>query len=106
MADSCYESTKILCLQIYLPRELKPVMVFIHGGGYLSGDGGDDFYGAEHFMDRGVVLVTLNYRLGPFGFLSLGDDVVPGNQGLWDQRMALEWVRDNIAVFGGDPNKV
>ena len=81
-------------------------MVFIHGGGYLSGDGGDDFYGAEYFMDRGVVLVTLNYRLGPFGFLSLGDDVVPGNQGLWDQRMALEWVRDNIAVFGGDPNKV
>ena len=81
-------------------------MVFIHGGGYLCGDGGAAFYGAELFMDYDVVLVTVNYRLGPFGFLSMGDEVIPGNQGLWDQRLALEWVRDNIAVFGGDPNKV
>ena len=81
-------------------------MVFIHGGGYLCGDGGAAFYGAELFMDYDVVLVTINYRLGPFGFLSMGDEVIPGNQGLWDQRLALEWVRDNIAVFGGDPNKV
>ena len=81
-------------------------MVFIHGGGYLVGDGGIDFYGAEWFMDYDVVLVTVNYRLGPFGFLSMGDEVIQGNQGLWDQRLALEWVRDNIAAFGGDPNKV
>ena len=57
-------------------------------------------------MDYDVVLVTVNYRLGPFGFLSMGDEVIQGNQGLWDQRLALEWVRDNIAAFGGDPNKV
>ena len=93
-------------MKIYLPRELRPTMVYFHGGGYLVGDGGADFYGAEWFMDYGVVLVTVNYRLGPLGFLSTGDEAAPGNQGLWDQRLALEWVRDNIAAFGGDPNKV
>ncbi len=52
------------------------------------------------------VLVTLNYRLGPLGFLSMGDDTLPGNLGLWDQRMALRWVRENIHAFGGDPDRV
>jgi carboxylesterase type B len=51
-------------------------------------------------------LVTINYRLGTLGFISLGDDVMPGNQGLWDQKLALEWVQKNIASFGGDPKKV
>jgi carboxylesterase type B len=51
-------------------------------------------------------LVSINYRLGPFGFISTGDDVMPGNQGLWDQTLALEWVQQNIAAFGGDPKKV
>ena len=68
-------------MQIYLPRVLRPTMVYFHGGGYLVGDGGADFYGAEWFMDYGVVLVTVNYRLGPLGFLSTGDEVAPGNQG-------------------------
>ena len=50
--------------------------------------------------------MTLNYRLGPLGFLSTGDDVIPGNMGLWDQNLALKWVQQNIEDFGGDPNQV
>ena len=52
------------------------------------------------------VLVTLNYRLGPLGFMSTSDDVIPGNFGLWDQRLALQWVQKNILDYGGDPNQV
>ena len=51
-------------------------------------------------------MVTINYRLGPFGFLSSGDKDLPGNQGLWDQIEALKWVRQNIQYFNGDPNRV
>ena len=51
-------------------------------------------------------MVTMNFRLGPLGFMTLGDDNLPGNLGLWDQKLALEWVQLNIASFGGDPAKV
>ena len=57
-------------------------------------------------MDQDVVLVTMNYRLGILGFLSLETDDAPGNLGLWDQREALVWVKKNIRYFGGDPGKV
>ena len=85
---------------------LKPVMFWIHGGGFVLGDGGTGSYGPDNFMDKDVVVVTINYRLGTLGFLSTGDDVIPGNMGMWDQVMALKWVKKNIAAFGGDPNKV
>ena len=57
-------------------------------------------------LDRPVVLVGVNYRLGPLGWLSLGCEEAPGNLGLWDQRLALLWVREHISAFGGDPSNV
>uniref|UniRef100_T1IRA2 Carboxylesterase type B domain-containing protein n=1 Tax=Strigamia maritima TaxID=126957 RepID=T1IRA2_STRMM len=81
-----------------------PVIVFIHGGAYCSGSG--IMYGPRKLLDQDVVLVTINYRLHVFGFLSTSDKVSPGNYGLLDQIVALQWVQDNIDVFGGDPNCV
>ncbi len=82
-------------------------MVWIHGGGFFAGDGTTDLYGPERILDPGsVILVTLNYRLGSLGFLSMGDDVLPPNLGMLDQTEALKWVHKNIASFGGDPGKV
>lgn len=86
-------------------------MVWFHGGGFHMGSGDTDLYGPDYLLepaaaDEGVVLVTLNYRLGPLGFLSVPAAGVPGNAGLKDQAAALRWVRDNIAVFGGDPDRV
>ena len=87
-----------------------PVMVWIHGGALVTGAGSD--YPGELLSSKGVVLVTANYRLGPFGFLALAElsaespQGVSGNQGLRDQVAALAWVRDNIGQFGGDPGNV
>ena len=82
-------------------------MVWIHGGGFSAGTGGDQFYGPQYLLDRDVILVSVQYRLGPFGFLNLGmDGVAAGNQGMWDQREALRWVRENVDPFNGDPDKV
>ena len=90
--------------------EAAPVMVWIHGGGLTVGSG--DVYPGELLSSKGVVLVTINYRLGPFGFLALSelsaesDSGSSGNQGIRDQIAALKWVRDNIGQFGGDPSNV
>ena len=81
-------------------------MVWIHGGAFTSGSGTYGDYGPQYFMDSGVVLVTVNYRLGPFGFLSTASEEIPGNMGLWDQSLALHWVRDNINHFGGDEDQI
>ncbi|CAB0029994.1 unnamed protein product [Trichogramma brassicae] len=88
------------------PDQPRPVMVWIHGGAFNLGSGDNMFYGPDYYMRKDIVLVTLNYRLGIFGFLNLEDKLAPGNQGLKDQVMALKWVRDNIASFGGDPDRV
>ena len=82
------------------------VMVFIHGGAYVGGSGGQYYYGPQFLMDYGVILVTLNYRLGALGFLGLADYLAPGNAALWDQQLALSWVQTNIQAFGGDPARV
>nr|CAD7459869.1 unnamed protein product [Timema tahoe] len=103
-----------LYLNVYtpqLPRDGSssrnlPVLFWIHGGGWLSGGGTLGFYSPAFLMDKDIVLVSINYRLGPLGFLSTGDEVSPGNIGLKDQVTALRWVRDNIARFGGDPGSV
>lgn len=94
------------------PAAKRPVMVWIHGGGMVVGSGSRSFYDGAAFARAGVVLVTINYRLGPLGFFAhpaLGatsPDGTSGNQGLKDQVAALRWVHDNIASFGGDPGNV
>lgn len=84
----------------------RPVMFWIHGGAFLFGSGNDDLYGPDYLVKRKVVLVTLNYRLDVLGFLNLGIEEAPGNQGLKDQVLALRWVKENISNFGGDPDNV
>nr|XP_046491071.1 uncharacterized protein LOC124223293 [Neodiprion pinetum] len=84
----------------------RPVMVFIHGGAFILGDAGDMLYGPDYLVTGEIVLVSIQYRLGVFGFLNLDHEAVPGNMGLKDQVAALKWVKENIAKFGGDPNNV
>ncbi|KAF0293739.1 Liver carboxylesterase [Amphibalanus amphitrite] len=83
-----------------------PVMVYIHGGGFYFGAGDNVYLGPDYLMDENVVLVTFNYRLNVFGFFTTHDAAAPGNYGLLDQVMLLQWVRDNIGAFGGDPRSV
>lgn len=83
-----------------------PVFFFIYGGGFSEGTGDNDLHGPDFFMEQDVILVTFNYRLGVFGFMSLGDDVYSGNMGLKDQHLALKWTHDNIESFGGDKNQI
>lgn len=107
MSEDC------LYLNIWTPnldRSAKlPVLFYIHGGGLITGDGSEPRYDGESDAEKGVVVVTINYRLGVFGFLSLHElsrespHHVSGNYGLLDQRAALLWVRSNISAFGGDP---
>jgi len=90
----------------------RPVMVWIHGGAFTIGSGAQSLYESSRLAKRGdVVVVTVNYRLGAFGFLRLqeltgGRIPSTGNEGILDQVAALEWVRENIAAFGGDPGNV
>lgn len=88
--------------------KLKPVMVWIHGGAFLYGSNLNELFGPEYLMSEDIVLVSINYRLGVLGFLSLEDPSlkVPGNAGLKDMVLALKWVQKNISRFGGDPNNV
>jgi len=83
-----------------------PVMVWIHGGAFANGNSAVPMYDGRSFARDGVVFVSINYRLGIDGFAYLPDAPAPANRGLLDQVAALEWVRDNIAVFGGDPDRV
>ncbi|MCJ2179340.1 carboxylesterase/lipase family protein [Novosphingobium album (ex Hu et al. 2023)] len=102
-----------LYLNVWTPdggkAEPKPVMVWIHGGAFVAG-GADTYEGWQLACEGDVVVVTINYRLGVFGFVNFGEALglpaIPSNLGLRDQIAALEWVRDNIAAFGGDPEKV
>ncbi|XP_050348637.1 juvenile hormone esterase-like [Nymphalis io] len=99
-----------LYLNVYTPDlepyKSFPVMVWIHGGGFTSGSGNDDMYGPEFLVNKNVILVTLNYRLGALGFLCLDTEEIPGNAGMKDQIAALRWIQNNIQKFGGDPNNV
>jgi carboxylesterase type B len=88
-------------------KDLKPVMLWIHGGGYTSGTANDPTFDGGNIASRGdVVMVACNYRLGALGFLALDDGVTKGNYGLGDAINALDWVRRNIHDFGGDPERI
>ncbi len=109
MSEDC------LYLNVWSPGaddKKRPVMVWIHGGAYLSGSGSSHWYNGASFAAQGdVVVVTINYRLGVLGFLHLGEIggeeyAVSGNCGILDQVAALQWVQENIAAFGGDPNNI
>ncbi|BFZ11458.1 hypothetical protein BsWGS_14497 [Bradybaena similaris] len=108
LSDWDDQSENCLNLNIFSPslNSSNPVMVWFHGGGWRVGSSSDDIFDGTSLASRGVVVVTVNYRLGPLGFLTTGDDVMPGNYGMLDQVLALRWVRDNIRSFGGDPNSV
>ncbi|GJQ72647.1 hypothetical protein Trydic_g1309 [Trypoxylus dichotomus] len=101
-----------LYINVYTPQlpqtnaTLLPVMVWIHGGAFMEGNGSYTLYAPDSLVQQGVVVVTLNYRLGIFGFLSTADSAALENVGLRDQIFALQWVQNNIINFGGDPNKV
>lgn len=88
----------------------KPVLVFIHGGGFVEGTAAEPIYDGADLARKGVVVVTLQYRFGPFGYLDLSDlgkeYENSANNGLLDQIAGLQWVRKNIAAFGGDPSNV
>lgn len=85
----------------------KPVVVFIHPGGFYGGSAHSDQFGPQYLIARDdIVLVTINYRLSLLGFLSTGTKEAPGNNGLKDQVIALRWVRDHIRSFGGNPQSV
>ncbi|MBN1689485.1 MAG: carboxylesterase family protein [Dehalococcoidia bacterium] len=105
-----------LSLNIWAPEKtetgLYPVMVWLHGGGFSSGTGSMPLYDGTYFASIGIVVVTINYRLNVLGFLAHpgltaeSPDHSSGNYGLLDQIFALQWVQDNISLFGGDPGKV
>lgn len=109
-------SEDCLSLNVWTPaksaKEKLPVMVWIFGGGFMAGGTSEPRQDGENLAKRGVVVVSMNYRLGVFGFFSHpeltkeSDRRASGNYGLMDQRAALEWVKRNIAAFGGDPRNV
>ncbi|KAL4711654.1 hypothetical protein ACJJTC_011362 [Scirpophaga incertulas] len=100
-----------LHINVYVPNHVDqdyplPVMVWIYGGGFSGGFAGRYAHGPKWIVRHNVILVTFNYRLGPYGFMCLDTPEVPGNQGLKDQLLALRWIKNNIAAFGGDSDKI
>lgn len=88
------------------PNETLPVMVFLHGGGFVFGDADSSKLSPDFLLEQGVILVTLNYRLGILGFLSLGTPEYSGNMALKDQQLALKWIHSNIERFSGDNQRI
>lgn len=110
------KSEDCLYLNVWTPAksatEKLPVLVYFYGGGFSAGDGSEERYDGEALAKKGIISITVNYRLGIFGFLAHPELTAEsphkssGNYGLMDQHAALVWVQKNIAAFGGDPNRV
>ena len=109
-------SEDCLYLNVWTPsksgKERLPVLVYFYGGGFIAGDGSEPRYDGENMATKGMVTVSVNYRLGVFGFMAHPEltkespNKASGNYGLMDQSAALKWVKQNIAAFGGDPSKI
>ena len=109
-------SEDCLFLNVFTPENAKdgdklPVLVYIHGGGFTGGCGHEKHFDGPVWPREGIIGVTLNYRLGPMGFVclpQLAEETggFTGNYGLYDQMTAIRWVKDNIAAFGGDPENI
>jgi para-nitrobenzyl esterase len=110
MSEDC------LYLNVWAPvkkgKKLLPVLVYFYGGGFVAGDGSEPRYDGESMAAKGIVALTVNYRLGVFGFMAHPEltkespNKASGNYGVMDQAAALRWVKENIAAFGGDPAQV
>ena len=110
MSEDC------LYLNVWTPANKKgeklPVLVYFYGGGFVAGDGSEPRYDGESLAAKGIVVVTLSYRLGVYGFMAHPEltkdspNHASGNYGLLDQSAAIRWAKENIAAFGGDPNKI
>ncbi|XP_061177723.1 uncharacterized protein LOC133186505 [Saccostrea echinata] len=104
MSEDC------LHLNIYAPfptrqTSRRAVMIWIHGGGFIGGQG-TSIDGSRLVLKGDIIVVTINYRLNIFGFFSTGSSDTRGNYGLYDQQLAIKWVKENIVAFGGDPNRI
>ena len=113
--DEYTYSEDCLFLNIFTPETARegdrlPVLIYIHGGGFTGGCGHEQHFDGPVWPAKGVIGVTINYRLGPLGFVCLpelkAEAGFTGNYGLFDQLTAMRWIRDNIAAFGGDPENV
>ncbi len=105
-------SEDCLFLNVYAPKNAKnaPVMIYIHGGSFTGGSADEGHINGKDYAKNGIVLVTINYRLGPYGFCSHPDlakgDGTCGNFGLYDQVASIRWLRDNVKAFGGNPYNI
>ncbi|XP_041981655.1 acetylcholinesterase-like [Aricia agestis] len=98
-----------LNLNVFVPKtvtENKATYIFVFGGKFLNGHSLMEIYGPRYLVRHDIIVVTFNFRSGPYGFMCANIPEIPGNQGLRDQYAAIEWVRDNIRAFGGDPQKL
>ncbi|RZB39244.1 COesterase and/or Abhydrolase 3 domain containing protein, partial [Asbolus verrucosus] len=110
-SNTIFETEDCLYINVFTPQlpggdgnVSFPVIFYIHGGGFIFGT--SIIFGPDNFINNDVILVSFNYRLGPYGFLSTQDEIIPGNNGLKDQLLALKWTHNNIKLFGGDPEKI
>ena len=102
-------SEDCLYLNLWVPKKFTnvTVMIWIYGGAYTSGSSNLDIYNGLTLAARNdVIVASMNYRLGALGFLYLGTEEAPGNMGLYDQALAIQWIKDNIQFFGGNPDSI
>ncbi|KAK2690711.1 hypothetical protein QWA68_010474 [Fusarium oxysporum] len=103
--EDCLRLTVTVPLKALTDGRKRPVMVFLHGGAYVSGGGDLDVYSPVGLAERDLVVINVTYRLGLFGYIPISE-IAPANLGLYNQIAALRWIQDNIADLGGDSNNV